>query len=231
MNELIIFIGPKKTGTTSVYEYIKRSNYDVGLQLLPKESNVLIDKPLEYISDVYRNKIDISPEYYTSWRALLKAIILLDSGANIEIIVLDRPYDQRFNSHLNYMLGKLELSSALNEPEWESMFNSSIALWEKYWPGKMRVMKVSDVPTFLFERLGINPVEMFVENKGGTDFRSRVVGLIAKWVAKGIRKVTFGRHFIEFVSPIFRPLVYGRETKHAPELDARVKEAIKQLKK
>lgn len=129
-----IFIGPKKTGTSSVYTILKKNLDHDAYDLLPKESNILLKNTYgqNYKS---KNLIDISPEYFSSFRAIFN-VCRLSKEHNIQIIILRRSSERKFNSHLEYMLKKREISETNLSVEFEKLFLQDdysyfASLWKK----------------------------------------------------------------------------------------------------
>ena len=208
MSETIIFVGPKKTGTTSVYDCLRRQESKLSQKLLRKESNVLIDFPLTKLAGEYSNVIDISPEYYTSWRALVKAELLAQLGLKIHIVVISRAEEKRVWSHIDYMRGKRMISDEFIEEEWECIFNSSQSIWERYWSGRLSIVKLHELPAFLQSTLNISVTEMPISNEGGLEFRNPSTAKVVTLIARLIRRFKFSAKLVEMLSPLLRQLVY-----------------------
>ena len=208
MSETIIFVGPKKTGTTSVYDCLRRQESKLSQKLLRKESNVLIDFPLTKLAGEYSNVIDISPEYYTSWRALVKAELLAQLGLKIHIVVISRAEEKRVWSHIDYMRGKRMISDEFIEEEWECIFNSSQSIWERYWSGRLSIVKLHELPAFLQSTLNISVTEMPISNEGGLEFRNPSTAKVVTLIARLLRRFKFSAKLVEMLSPLLRQLVY-----------------------
>ena len=208
MSETIIFVGPKKTGTTSVYDCLRRQESKLSQKLLRKESNVLIDFPLTKLAGEYSNVIDISPEYYTSWRALVKAELLAQLGLKIHIVVISRAEEKRVWSHIDYMRGKRMISDEFIEEEWECIFNSSQSIWERYWSGRLSIVKLHELPAFLQSTLNISVTEMPISNEGGLEFRNPSTAKVVTPIARLLRRFKFSAKLVEMLSPLLRQLVY-----------------------
>ena len=114
----VVFVGPKKTATTAVYNTLKLHNMKV--TLLPKESNILIKR-------CYGNKlnnkviVDVSPQYFASYSALFNVHRMVCSGSNVKVVALKRDEDKRLVSHISYMMKKRELSSGNVSNEFDTI--------------------------------------------------------------------------------------------------------------
>lgn len=208
MSETIIFVGPKKTGTTSVYDCLRRQESKLTQKLLRKESNVLIDYPLSKLNGGYSNIIDISPEYYTSWRALVKAELLAQLGLKIHIVVISRAEKKRVWSHIDYMRGKRMITDEFIEEEWECILNSSQSIWERYWSGHLSLVTLHELPAFLQSNFNISVTEMPLSNEGGLEFRNSTTAKVATLMARLLRRFKFSSKLVEMLSPALRRLVY-----------------------
>lgn len=131
MKRDIIILGPKKTATTSLYDAV--ANTELKRYLIGKESNQFIEQSAFEI--FARNStffIDISPEYYTSFRAILKIHEFSRlRGSTPLLITLERNSDARRKSHYSYMHNKRLVDSAMNGNEIEAMCLTELKIWDR----------------------------------------------------------------------------------------------------
>lgn len=209
-NKSLIFVGPKKTGTTSVYFYLKKnSKYLTNHKLFRKENNQLIfQSTKKLIRRSQYSYIDISPEYYTSWRAMLSLLKIHKKDELPYIVFLKREKNRRNNSHLDYMVKKNELSDSFTEPEWEIFFNSQDNIWANKYPGPYIELSIGDIPRFLFDNLNIPISDMEKHNEGGQTFRYKFLGNSAKTFSFWLRKSNLGLFFVEKITPLLKKYVY-----------------------
>ena len=219
-NKSLIFVGPKKTGTTSVYFYLKKNlEHLKNHKLFGKENNQLIFQSTIKLSKRSKyNYIDISPEYYTSWRAMLSILRIHRSDELPYVVFLKREKNRRNNSHLDYMLKKNELSDSFTEPEWEVFFNSQVNIWADKYPGPYIELSISDIPKFLFNNLNIPISEMEKHNEGGHAFRFKFLGNSAKNISFWLRKSNLGLFFVEKITPSLKRYVYKDDVVENKEL-------------
>lgn len=173
----LIIVGPKKTATSSLYEALKktRSSYD----LLPKESNNLIKYSLDKNLCIYsKNVVDISPEYFSSYRAFATLLEIVKTG-NVEpqVLIVRRSEEEHSISYINYMCSKNLLDEDFTKPEWETLFlQSEFELFSQLWKNKFNTkiidfddMSAADV--FISEFLGTKfNTSQVHENKGDKEF-------------------------------------------------------------
>ena len=131
MKRDIIVLGPKKTATTSLYDAIART--ELKRRLIGKESNQFIEQTAAEVSA--RNSrffIDISPEYFTSFRAILKIHeFSILRGSTPLLISLVRNSGARRKSHYSYMLNKRLVDSAMNGSEIETICLTELKIWDR----------------------------------------------------------------------------------------------------
>lgn len=162
----IIIIGPKKTATTSLYQAISLAK-PVNHVLIGKESNQFINQRFQKILKNSPNPIiDISPEYYTSFRALIN----IERFASIRnarplIIALIRDHDERNLSHYLYMKSKGIISKSLTEREVEVICLSNIGIWQRFSFLEINVLTISDAVKILETELGV-ALHLQSENAG-----------------------------------------------------------------
>lgn len=186
--ENIIFIGPGKSGTTYIYNLLKRNNYDVGTI---KESNYFF-KSSNYwglYNKEYKNRIiDFSNTYFWNPNIALKINEKYDSFI---LVVLRRdPYD-RLASHLNYLISRGEVKG-----DWQLYlknnrdmllslnFNWYLSIWQEYYKGRIEVIEFNDLSDVRIlsqrlEELGLNVVDFDVDKYntkyvGGTVYTRRL---------------------------------------------------------
>jgi len=206
----IIVIGPKKTGTSALYDALKSCDSVKGNHfILNKESNYLISRPLERYQLFDRPVIDISPEYYTSFRALLKIKSLQETTDQLIVLKLKRDSYSRNNSHIDYMLNKNEISSLLIEDEIECICLSNMDL-----PSVVGVamieLRLDECVDFFNKNFGYQLI-LNNKNPGGYTFRYPWLGLISKRVASFLRKTRSGAFLVERLSEGLRAIIYRRE--------------------
>lgn len=212
MSSSIIFVGPKKTGTTAVYQYIRqRITNQSCFHLFLKETNRLVDLSMSALELTTPNPfIDVSPEYFTSWRALVKAKKLVQLGHKITVVVLMRDVVSRGESHLNYMFAKKQLSNDFNEPEWECLFRSKLNIWKENWEGDYIELNLADVPEFLNLHFNLCLGDLPRSNEGGVIFRNSQFGKLASTSAAYIKRFPGGYFMVEMLTPLLRKLLYKK---------------------
>jgi hypothetical protein len=203
----IIIIGPKKTGTTSLYHALRlceKTNYSY--ILFPKESNYFINRSLGEILSYSRPFIDVSPQYFTSFRSLLKIKALQDSGFPLCVIQLKRDPSSRNMSHVNYMVQKQEISAALTEPEVECLCLSNLDIPRMIGLTVIEIT-VKECAEFLESEFGF---QLFLnkENESGYIFRFHHLARPFKMIASTMRKSRFGALVVEVLSKRLRLVVY-----------------------
>lgn len=207
----IIFIGPGKSGTTYVYNLLKRNNYDVGTI---KESNYFFRSSNYWglYNKEYKNRIiDFSNTYFWNPNIALKINEKYDSFI---LVVLKRdPYD-RLASHLNYLISRGEING-----DWQHYlknnrdmllslsFNWYLSIWQEYFKGRIEVLEFNDLKdqstlSQRLQELGLNVVDWDVDKYntkliGGTVYTrslfsfgrllkkcipNRAVGFLKTWV-------------------------------------------------
>lgn len=153
---LYIFIGPKKTGTSSVYTHLKERCDLEKFLLLPKESNILLKNV--YTKDMMqKHVIDISPEYFSSYRAIFN-VSMMPLDQDVKIIILSRDLNSKFISHLDYMIKKNEISDAILSSEFEKLFLQDNFLFFA------RIWQLLPHSVFIFE-LGSSAFVEFLETE------------------------------------------------------------------
>lgn len=177
----IIIIGPKKTATTSLYHAINRVVGD-SHQIIAKESNLFLRKPASEIAQSYKKPIiDISPEYYTSFRSIINIREFSRYRKSSPVIIcLSRNNIQRSESHYRYMYSKGIVSKDLLEQEVETICLSELDIWQTY--SGLNVMKVdlTSAVVILEGELGAK-LNLQVENSGDFVPRSKLVHSILKY--------------------------------------------------
>lgn len=145
----IIFIGPGKSGTTYIYNLLKKNGYDVGKI---KESNYFLkgEGYWESYTKEYSNRIiDFSNTYF--WNPNIALKINEKSNSSILVVLKRDPYD-RLASHLNYLLSRGEI-----ERDWRSYLKNNrdifmslsfdwyLSMWQEHFNGRMEVIDFNDL--------------------------------------------------------------------------------------
>lgn len=114
----IIVVGPKKTGSTTFYEWLHHT-YNGPLTLLNKERNGLYSDSEETLIQNYsKGVIEICPDYFADMRAFLRLRRLSERhGLQFRIVILHRDPERRLRSHITYMLNEGVITPRLAEPE------------------------------------------------------------------------------------------------------------------
>lgn len=115
-----IIIGPKKTGSTTLYNSLL-SSYRGPLKVLPKEQAPILKLKMHSLSKLLKGGvIDVSPEYFSSYRALIRLRVLEERyGVKFKVVILERSPKERLSSHVSYMFREGIISKELNEEEVE----------------------------------------------------------------------------------------------------------------
>ena len=185
-----IVVGPKKTGSTSFYDAVRRS-YHGPLKVLPKEANHLLTDSFENLAKRYRTGvIEVCPEYFSSYRALIRLNALVqDYGIEVRVIVLERKEDQRVASHISYMFSEGVIGEELREAEVETIALQAQKehfrqLWERFFDTIYLDMRVEEELTeFWQQAFGTSFVAASPSNVGGRQ---------ASWMNKAILKPLAG---------------------------------------
>lgn len=173
----LIIVGPKKTASSSIYAAIKASATD--FHVLTKENNNLIRKKKSWIFRNYtRNIIDVSPEYFSSFRAIASLKMLTEKEAiEPHVLIIRRNKDDHIESYINYMAGKLEIDQDFTRIEWEKFFLQTefkmfCDQWEKTFKTTIiDLHEISALEEFLSNYLGVKvSLEDKFENKGGNSY-------------------------------------------------------------
>lgn len=229
-----IFIGPKKTGTSSVYGHLKKKINLGNFFLLPKESNILLEKVYSP-SLIKENVIDISPEYFSSFRAMFNAYRISQSK-NIKIIVLKRGSETKFESYLKYMVKKREVSGSNLSIEFEKLFlQDEYDYFVKKWIKLGLCVYQFELGSGAFTNFLENEFKVFgnLERENDGQFDTTVFFSMLKVIAKILRKLGL-KQFVEFVASlsITRKFAYKRkevETKDWSHFEIKVLEMRKLL--
>lgn len=185
-----VVVGPKKTGSTSFYDAVRRS-YDGPLDVLPKEANQLLTDSFENLAKRYRaGVIEVCPEYFSSYRALIRLNALVqDYKIKVRIIVLEREEKQRVASHISYMFNEGVIGKELREAEVETIALQAQnehfqQLWERLFE------------TIYLDMRDEEELKGFWQEAFGTSFvagsPSNVGGRQASWMNKAILKPLAG---------------------------------------
>jgi len=206
----IILIGPKKTGTTSVYEALKAAGG--GYNLLPKESNCFIKKKQDYLYSIRQPFVDVSPEYYTSFRALIKISEFVELYPNTKIIVLLRDYESRNYSHFSYMVKKGEIGQDLSQEEVECLMLSNIKIWENYYNNKIIFLTVDDCFSYLSAQVNKRLI-VVKSNQSNFEVRYGFLYKLASRLSRMLRMSNRLAVFVEKISPLASQLLYKKVDK------------------
>lgn len=212
-----IVIGPKKTATSSIYTALKNVEGSRCFFLWPKESNYFIKKPLKYFLGTRLPFIDISPQYYTSFRALMKIKRLKSKGFDIDVVVLKREPCSRISSHFNYMFTKGEISDSWVEYECETLMLSNYRFFEDIGLEVIE-LTVAELSKVLKKEYGISSLPVPVENSGDFSVRSIYFKRALSIAASFSRRTKAGRSVVEYLSPLLRKLVYKRGSRTENQL-------------
>ena len=133
--KLILFIGPKRTGTSSIYKLLKSKNFSY---LYPQESDELISSHEKILKKLKKEKIvvQISPNYFSSFRAMYHCSLLRKEGVKIKIYSITRVNKNWKKSYLSYMFLKGEMKNNELTKEFETFFQQNntdfyISRWKK----------------------------------------------------------------------------------------------------
>lgn len=185
---LYIFVGPKKTGTSSVYAHLKKNCDLENFTLLPKESNILL-KNVYTQDQMNRHLIDISPEYFSSYRAIFHAS-MIPTYQDVKIIILRRELDKKFVSYFDYMIKKGEISEKNLSFEFEKLFLQDhfsffTHTWQKL-PHSVFTFELGSSAFFEFLENEFNiSGELPRDNEGR--FRTTRLFKLMKWLASALR--------------------------------------------
>lgn len=217
MEDLIVFIGPKKAATSSIYDSIKNtSKYFV----LAKETNILMQDEKKILKVLAKEKrvIDISPQYFSSFRAMFNISKLVKKGCKIKIYIGKRNSDEAFRSHLSYMSQKQEIKKSKLGQEFETLFlQNNYDLFLNYWKNlgveikEYQLEKTAFIETIAFE-LGIDDYSEKKSNLG--NFQTTPLYKFFKFTAKSLRRL--GLYFlVEKISKlsIVQKLAYSPRVK------------------
>jgi len=173
----LIIVGPKKTASSTFYTALKKKK--MSYELLPKESNNLIKFGVKKNLRIYsKNVIDISPEYFSSYRAFATLRELVETGEiEPQILIVRRNEEGHTQSYINYMCSKNLLDSDFIKPEWETLFlQSEFELFSRLWKTKFKtkIVEFDDLISadkFLSEYLDIElRTSKIIVNKGDKEF-------------------------------------------------------------
>ena len=206
----IIIIGPKKTATTSIYSALdnkKLSNH----VLIAKESNQFIKIPLDRIEYKFKKKnfIDISPEYFTSFRALLNIERFInETGRDALIITLKRNLLERSISHFSYMYNKRIISDKLVEAEVDNLFLTEMNIWKRF--SNCDIVSCSlDQAVELISREVSHNLDMKRKNKGTEQPRSKIALRLLQFFHIFMKKILPQSRFRTKLAELVRPLIYS----------------------
>lgn len=205
----IVIIGPKKTATTAIYNVLRANKQLLLHRLWPKESNYLINARIEDLGKLRGSFIDISPEYFTSFRALMKLRYMQESGLGPHVFVINRPDRARLMSHLNYMLKKGEISSSWCESEIECLALSHFAPYREIGL-EVRSGSAKEVLRAICDITGLPELELGDANSGAFEVRSRLILTTAKKIASVLRRLPGGGTAVEFIAELVGSLIYER---------------------
>lgn len=173
----LIIIGPKKTASSTFYFALREASH--GYQVLPKESNNLINHGIQKNLRVYsKNVIDISPQYFTSYRAFATLQALVKTGEiEPQILIIKRDSEDHASSYINYMASKNLLDNDFTKPEWETLFlQCEFDLFTNLWSEKFntKILEFGDMRAandficqFLSTELNLS---LLHKNKGNQEF-------------------------------------------------------------
>lgn len=205
----IIIVGPKKTGTSSLYQSLKQAQIHTHY-LPPKESNILISEGIHTFIDSKKPIIDISPEYYSSFRALVNLKRLIDAEPKTIVIVLEREPGKRLRSHISYMIKKDQLDCNFTSQEWESVLGSELRFWDSLdWP-QLHFCDLNQAFSLLDETLDLSLDRDMRVNEGGYKIRNKLLFKVAFISANVIRKNLFFARLVEIIAPLLRNLIYKK---------------------
>lgn len=188
--DLILFVGPKKTGTTSVYDALKTVSQ---VNLFPKESSKLILESQNYISQLSEKKvnIDVSPQYFTSLSAMYHLFTITKKcRVNIQVFIIHRSNNKRLESHFKYIKGKGELySSFKGSLEIDTMLSGYFYdFWVDKWKAhfNVEVVELDDLNLFMKNRFNVElPSIRSNEYRGEINF----LGLFLKWIYRKVERI------------------------------------------
>ena len=133
--KLILFIGRKRTGTSSIYNLLKLKNFSY---LYSQESDELISSYEGILKKLRKEKIvvQVSPNYFSSFRAMYHCSLLKKEGVRIKIYSIIRENEEWRKSYLNYMFLKGEMKNNVLTKEFETFFQQNnsefyINRWKK----------------------------------------------------------------------------------------------------
>jgi hypothetical protein len=144
-----IIVGPKKTGTTTFYEWLK-SSYTGPQIVLKKELNGLYDKSENYLREQYtKGVIEVCPDYFSDFRAHIRLRSLQENyDLKFTIVILDREPYARMRSHVSYMLHEGIITPSLKEPEVNTIVLQSMGeVFRRIWINDfdVRIFDMSDI--------------------------------------------------------------------------------------
>jgi len=176
----IIIIGPKKTATTSLYHAINDTNITKH-RLIAKESNLFLQFSAEEIVEKFQQPIiDISPEYFTSFRSIMNIEKFAAKRKKVPLVIsLLRDPDKRFISHYSYMLSKEILTSDMLESEVETICINELNIWKSFSNITIKECNIEEAVKILEKEL---ETELVIGNKniGNTLPRSKLIHGIMK---------------------------------------------------
>ena len=192
--KLILFIGRKRTGTSSIYNLLKLKNFSY---LYSQESDELISSYEGILKKLRKEKIvvQVSPNYFSSFRAMYHCSLLKKEGVRIKIYSIIRENEEWRKSYLNYMFLKGEMKNNVLTKEFETFFQQNnsefyINRWKKianeYFIGSI----TSNAFKEEFQKdFSINIVDMPHSNK--SEHSSTIVRFIFKKISNLLKKFGF----------------------------------------
>ena len=209
----IIIIGPKKTATTSLYHAINRCSGNKH-DILAKESNIFLRIPAKKIAQDFKQPIiDISPEYYTSFRSIINIKEFVNYRRNVPLIIcLSRDKAKRSTSHFAYMFSKGIVSESLLEQEIETICLSELKIWQNHSGLDVAEVDLIQAVKMLQNELGVE-LNLELENSG--DFEPRIIPLysIMKYINGLVTDIFPTSQFRIFLAKKFGKLIYRRSKK------------------